>query len=74
MKTKTFRISLEIGISAENPLEAAKELERWIKDGDNFQYYVQDENEKLYSVDLNEDDEDAVLEINDYTPIITPNL
>jgi len=66
-----YRVVLEIVVEAKNPLEAAKTLESWIKDGDKFQYYVQnDETNEIVSVDLNEDDEDAVLPVHEYEPMI----
>jgi hypothetical protein len=69
---KPFKVSLEITLDAETPLEAAKTLLSWIKEGDtNFQYYVQAEDEKeIYSVDLDEEDEDAVLPVKEYLPLI----
>ena len=66
-----YRVSLEIEIEADSPLEAAKKLQKWIRDPQtNWQYYVQDEHNKIHSVDLEEEDEDAVLPADDYSPII----
>lgn len=67
-----FKIVMEIEVPAENPLEAAKTLEKWIKENDsNFQYYVQDpDTQKIVSVDLQEEDEDAVLPVEYYHPLI----
>lgn len=66
-----YRLSLEIEIDANSPLDAAKKLQEWIKFGMDFQYYVQDEYNEIFSVDLEEDDEDAVLPLTDpYFPII----
>ena len=69
---KTYNISLEITLDAINPLEAAKQLQNWIKENEtNWQFYVQEAGSKdIYSVDLEEPDEDAVLIANGYTPII----
>lgn len=68
-----FKVCWEIQLDAENPLEAAKLANKWLQENDNsaVQYYVQqDETKEIFSVDLDEDDEDAVLPIKDYTPII----
>jgi len=60
-----FRVILNIDIEAENPLEAAKELERWSKE-EHLSYYVQNEDTKeISSVDLDAEDEDAILIVND---------
>lgn len=69
---KTYNISLEITLDAINPLEAAKQLQNWIKENEtNWQFYVQEDGSKyIYSVDLEEPDEDAVVIANGYTPII----
>jgi hypothetical protein len=67
---KNFNISLELSLSAENPLEAAKLAQEQIRE-DNWIFYVQnDKTKEVWSVDLDEEDEDAVLPVNDYTPII----
>jgi hypothetical protein len=69
-----FKISLEIELDANSPLEAAKLFESWVQErGTNWQYYVQnDETNEIFSVDLQEEDEDAVLPVlpENYTPII----
>ena len=60
-------------MQADSPLEAAKEIQSWLDAADNkWQYYVQpcDKSEKVFSVDLQEDDEDAVLEVDNYIPMI----
>jgi hypothetical protein len=66
-----FRVILNIDIEAENPLEAAKELERWSKEFDtHLSYYVQNEDTKeISSVDLDAEDEDAILGANNNIPI-----
>ena len=67
---KNFNISLELSLSAENPLEAAKLAQDLIRE-DNWIFAVQDdETKEIFTVDLDEEDEDAVLPIDDYTPII----
>lgn len=70
MAKKTFKVSMEIEVDAENPLDAAKKVEDWIQKDGGFQYYVQGENNEIFSVDLSEDDEDAVLPANEYQPTI----
>jgi hypothetical protein len=72
-KTITHRVVLEIEVEAENPLEAAKEAQKWLQDKDSdWQFYVQpcDKSEDVFSVDLAEEDEDAVLEVDNYIPMI----
>lgn len=63
-----YTVTLEIQVSANSPLEAAKEIAKWLKeDSDTYIYDVvndDDANEK-FTVDLSEDDEDAVLPNND---------
>jgi len=69
----THRVVLEIEVEANSPLEAAKEAQRWLQENDtNWQYYVQpcDKSEDVFSVDLAEEDEDAVLEVDNYIPMI----
>jgi len=71
---KTYNVVFEISIQEDSPFGAAKEVEKWLQDpGDNRQYYVQDvETKDLFSVDLNESDEDAVIQLQpkDYVPPI----
>ena len=67
-----FNIALEIEIDADTPLEAAKTLKEWMEDDTNFVYVVQNsETKEIVSVDLAEDDEDAVLPYNEYEPLIS---
>lgn len=68
MTNKTFHVSVAFdSVSAENELEAAKIVASWLKkDATDFIYDVTDEEtEKKFTVDLSEDDEDAVLPNND---------
>jgi len=74
----TFKIAWEIELEAKNPLEAAKEAERWIA-GNDWQYYIyeyglfivqNDETKEIFSVDLSEEDEDAVIPTEKYEPLI----
>ena len=64
----TYSVSLTFtDIDAKNPLEATKQILKWLEDGANEMIYdVEDEisNEK-FTVDLSEDDEDAVLPNNE---------
>lgn len=73
MAKKPFNISVEFSIEAENPLEAAKKAEKMMRDKNElWQVYVQDdETNDVFSVDLSENDLDAVLRIPDYTPLIS---
>jgi hypothetical protein len=72
-----FKICWEIELDADTPLDAAKTALDWIQE-DNItgnpphQFYVQEEGKKeVFSVDLAEEDEDAVIQCTDgYTPII----
>jgi hypothetical protein len=61
---KKYKVVLEIQVQEDTPLKASKKVQDWLQDPDtNWQYYVQeDENgSPIYSVDLDEADEDAVL-------------
>lgn len=66
-----YKVSLEIQLHAESPLDAAKRVQGWLREDDSdWQFYVQKEGKKtVYSVDLAQDDEDAVLEAI-YEPLI----
>ena len=69
----TFKVVFEIDVDAETPLEAAKIVEDWLHNpNDHWQYYVQpcDKSEDVFSVDLDEDDSCAVIEIDNYIPSI----
>lgn len=67
-----YKVVFEIQLDAKNPLDAAKKAQDLVKEiGENFQWYVQKDGEKeLFSVDLNENDEDAVLPVKEYVPLI----
>jgi hypothetical protein len=60
---KSFKVSLTFeGITGKNPLEVAKTIAKWCKDADTFTYdVVNEETNEAFTVDLSEDDEDAVL-------------
>ena len=65
-----YKITLEIELESTSPLEAVKKFQGWVKDDSDLQYYVRDSNGTIYSVDLSEEDEDAVIEIDNYKPLI----
>lgn len=68
MEKKTFNVSVSFdSVSAENEFEAAKIVSNWLKNGANDFIYdvVDEETEKKFTVDLSENDEDAVLPNND---------
>jgi hypothetical protein len=69
---KDYKLSLEINLSGENPLEVSKQLTEMIRDHESdWQFYVQDEEtNEIFSVDLQEEDEDAVLPVTNYEPFI----
>ena len=69
---KNYNIVLELNVSAETPLEAAKQAEAMcMSDVGRFTYVVQDdETNELSTVDLTELDEDAVLPLDIYEPLI----
>lgn len=64
-EAKTFEVVLRFtDILASNPLEAAKTALKWIEDGASDMIYEVNEETGLkrkYTVDLSEDDENAVL-------------
>ena len=67
----TYSVVFEIEVDEENPLAAEQTIEGWLHDTTkNWQYYVQGDDQKIHSVDLSEEDEDAVLEILNYEPLI----
>jgi len=70
---KHYKIVLEIEFDADSPLEAAKELQRRCKeDDDRYIYVVQDDQSgEVVTVDLDEEDDDAVLPYPDYVPMIS---
>ena len=65
-----FKIAWEIELEATDPLTAAKEAQKWMRK-DDWQFYVQNtETNEIHSVDLQEPDEDAVLPVVAYFPLI----
>lgn len=69
---KNYKVSLEINLCGESPLEVSKALTEMIRDHESeWQFYVQDEDtNEIFSVDLDEEDEDAVLPVTNYEPFI----
>ena len=67
-----FRIVWEIELSGNDPLDAAKQAKDCVEnDAACQQYYVQNiETKEIFSVDLNEEDIDAVLPVKNYEPLI----
>lgn len=66
----TFKVVFEIEIEAESPFEGARTVQDWLLHN-NWQFYVQDDKGNVHSVDLQENDEDAVLPVDKYEPLIT---
>jgi hypothetical protein len=67
-----FKVTHEINVEANSPLQAAKTVQEWMDAGDTkWQFYVQRENgKKVYSVDLNESNSVAVIPVTKYEPMI----
>lgn len=70
-----WNISWEINTENEElitPLDVAKYCTKIMSDRTcEWQFYIQDdETKEIFSVDLEEDDEDAVLRVTNYKPII----
>jgi len=67
---KTYSVSIDgfDGIQADNPLKAAKEISSWLEDGVIFTVTDEQTNES-FTVDLSEDDEDAVLPLTEVKTI-----
>ena len=66
--TPTFEVVLRFtDIDAKNPLEATKKILNWIEEGaDAMIYEVTNEvTDQVFTVDLSEEDEDAVLPNNE---------
>lgn len=64
---QTYSVSLTFtDIQADNPLEAAKTILKWLVDAETMIYDVEDElTGNKFTVDLSEDDDNAVLPNND---------
>jgi len=68
----THKVVFEIEVDAEDSIEAAKTVRDWLRNPNTeWQFYVQDTSTKrIDSVDLSEADEDAVLPVDKYEPLI----
>ncbi len=68
----TYNVTFEIETDAENSLEASKTVRDWLRNPHTeWQFYVQNiETKEVVSVDLTEAEEDAVLPVDKYEPII----
>lgn len=65
-----FKVVFEIEVDADTPIKAAKEVQSMVRE-DDWQWFVQnDETNEVFSVDLQEEDEDAVLPVHVYHPMI----
>jgi hypothetical protein len=67
-KKPTFTVRLEFtDVDAKNPLEASKKILNWIQESADEMIYnvINEVTEEKFTVDLSEDDEDAVLPDND---------
>ena len=67
-----YRVILEMEVDSDDPLSAANQVAEWCREFDtNLQYYVQQSKSgDVFSVDLSEEDEDAVQEVDNYIPLI----
>ena len=67
-----FKVVFEIEVDARTPLQAAKTIQQWFDDADTrWQFYVKRSNgRKVYSVDLEEPNSEAVLPVSNYEPMI----
>jgi hypothetical protein len=66
--TPTFEVVLRFtDIDAKNPLEATKKILKWIQEGADAMIYevTNEETDQVFTVDLSEKDEDAVLPNNE---------
>lgn len=64
---KIFKVIFEIDIDADNPTDAAEKVQRMIQEETdaNWQWYVNEHGSKdIYSVDLEEEIEDACIQLN----------
>jgi len=64
---KSFKVSLTFeAITGKNPLEVAKMIAKWCEDANTFTYdVVNEETGEKFTVDLSEEDADAVLSNKD---------
>jgi len=68
---KIYKVVMEIELYADSPLEAAKQVQDMFLERDSsWQFYVQEDDKDMFSVDLDAEDDDAVLPILLYNPLI----
>jgi hypothetical protein len=70
----TYTVTLVFeGLSSANPLEAVKAIQSWVADGSEGMIYdvLDEKSGDRFSVDLNEDDEDAVVKLPKVDPTQT---
>ena len=74
--TQTYSVNLTFtDIDAKNPLEATKKILNWLSEADAMVYDVTNElTQEKFTVDLSEDDADAVLPNNDNPTFIKNKL
>ena len=75
MTMKEYNITWENNyIEAKSPLDVAKKIRQdMIDDKCGWQFFVQDdETKEIFSVDLDEEDEDAVCPVKVYNSVIEP--
>jgi hypothetical protein len=67
-----YKVVFEIEVDAETALEAAKIVQDWLQNpSDSWQFYVMNEDtQKVYSVDLDEHESVAVIDVERYLPLI----
>lgn len=67
-----YKVVFEIETESDDPLSAAKSIQESIQSSDtDWQYYVQESRSgDVFSVDLGEEDENAVIEVDNYIPLI----
>lgn len=68
----THRVVFEIEVDAEDTFNAARTVRDWLRNPNtDWQFYVQDvKTNEIDSVDLQEEDQDAVLPVKKYEPLI----
>jgi hypothetical protein len=66
----THKVVFEIEVDAEDSLDAAQTVRDWVRNH-YIQFYVQNTHtKKIVSVDFENEIEDAVTTVTDYTPLI----
>lgn len=65
-----FKVSLEIELEADNPLEASKLCRQWAIEDPMIYVTQNQETGEIHTVDLAEEDDIAVLPTKEYQPFI----